>query len=314
MSLTVRDPTSDVPAEDRLARLSELAGAVLEAAQQLQVSAKAATEARATAPASRAERCAALIGDLLSSEVVDGREVAVRAAELGCDLSLGAQVLCVELHVDRPSYVASLIADGCEEALLHTRDSSRPLRLYAVLPCTGTCIAGSVGAVRSLTQRIAPYGVVGVSSFEADASGLGRALREAELVLDLIRTSDERIAEDIGSGTYRLLLRMLASSPNEMRAFYESSVGPVVDYDEQNQTELVNTLRAYLDSDCNMNATAASVYAHRHTVASRLERIRELTGLDPLRHQDREQLSLGLKVYRLLAPQLSPGARAAAPA
>jgi sugar diacid utilization regulator len=56
-----------------------------------------------------------------------------------------------------------------------------------------------------------------------------------------------------------------------------------------------------------MNLTAATVAAHRHTVAARLERIHQLTGLDPLRSQGREQLGLGLKAYRLLAPQLGVG-------
>ena len=31
-----------------------------------------------------------------------------------------------------------------------------------------------------------------------------------------------------------------------------------------------------------MNATARAIYAHRHTVAYRLERVKELTGLDPM--------------------------------
>jgi DNA-binding PucR family transcriptional regulator len=53
-----------------------------------------------------------------------------------------------------------------------------------------------------------------------------------------------------------------------------------------------------------MNATAAGIYAHRHTVAYRLERVRELTGLDPSVSEDRERLGLGLKAYRILAPQL----------
>ena len=44
-----------------------------------------------------------------------------------------------------------------------------------------------------------------------------------------------------------------------------------------------------------MNATAAAMPSHRHTVAYRLERIRELTGLDPLRAEDREQLGIALK-------------------
>jgi len=44
-----------------------------------------------------------------------------------------------------------------------------------------------------------------------------------------------------------------------------------------------------------MNATASAIYAHRHTVAYRLERVKELTGLDPLLSEDRERLGLGLK-------------------
>jgi sugar diacid utilization regulator len=53
-----------------------------------------------------------------------------------------------------------------------------------------------------------------------------------------------------------------------------------------------------------MNATASAIYAHRHTVAYRLERIRELSGLDPARLEEREQLSLGLKIHRLIAHRL----------
>ncbi len=48
------------------------------------------------------------------------------------------------------------------------------------------------------------------------------------------------------------------------------------------------------------DATAAKVYAHRHTVAYRLDRIRELTGLDPADGEHRERLGLGLKAHRLL--------------
>jgi DNA-binding PucR family transcriptional regulator len=54
-----------------------------------------------------------------------------------------------------------------------------------------------------------------------------------------------------------------------------------------------------------MNATAKAIYAHRHTVGYRLERIRDLTGLDPLTSEDRERLGLGLKAYRIIAPRLT---------
>ena len=53
-----------------------------------------------------------------------------------------------------------------------------------------------------------------------------------------------------------------------------------------------------------VDATASAIYAHRHTVAYRLERVRDLTGLDPMQSEDRERLGLGLKAYRIIAPRL----------
>ena len=69
-------------------------------------------------------------------------------------------------------------------------------------------------------------------------------------------------------------------------------------------TDLVGTLEAYLGHNCNMNATAQAIHAHRHTVGYRLERVKELSGLDPLTSEDRERLGLGLKAYRIIEPRL----------
>ena len=97
---------------------------------------------------------------------------------------------------------------------------------------------------------------------------------------------------------------MLASHPEEVRSFYEDTVAPIVATTTSTRTDLVGTLEAYLEQNCNMNATAAAIYAHRHTVAYRLERVKELTGLDPMQSEDRERLGLGLKAYRIIAPRL----------
>ena len=47
-------------------------------------------------------------------------------------------------------------------------------------------------------------------------------------MLDVLRRSDVPIDEDIGTGTYRLLFRVLASHPEEVRSFYEDTVAPLV--------------------------------------------------------------------------------------
>jgi DNA-binding PucR family transcriptional regulator len=221
-------------------------------------------------------------------------------------------VLCAELTADRPRHVVATIAGDHPGALAQQVDgaaSSAPPRVYALLPAVGGDEAPeqTLERGRRLAARLGRHGTVGLSSFYADPADLSRAIQEAELVLDVLRQSDGvggNPLEDIGTGTYRLLFRVLASHPEEVRSFYEDTVAPLVRYDDQYRTDLVGTLEAYLEQNCNMNATAAAIYAHRHTVAYRLDRVKELTNLDPMLSEDRERLGLGLKAYRIIAPRL----------
>ena len=240
--------------------------------------------------------------DLRSRPDFEPREIVRRAGRLGCDLSRGAVILCAELKTDRPRHVVAMISEEFPGALAQHMDG----RVYALLPAAGGDDAPemTLETARKLATRLQRHGTVGLSSFYADPGEFTRGIQEAELVLDVLRQSDAPIAEDIGTGTYRLLFRVLASHPEEVRSFYEDTVAPIVKYDDQYRTDLVGTLEAYLDQNCNMNATAAAIYAHRHTVAYRLDRVKELTGLDPMQSEDRERLGLGLKAYRIIAPRL----------
>jgi PucR family transcriptional regulator, purine catabolism regulatory protein len=240
--------------------------------------------------------------ELRAGRDLDGRDVVRRAARLGCDLARGAVALCAELSTDRPRHVVATVAGDHPGALAQHLDG----RVYAVLPAAGGDEApeATLAAARRLATRLGRHGTVGLSSFCADPAELPRALGEAELVLDVLRESGAPVSEDIGRGTYRLLFRVLASHPEEVRSFYEDTVAPLVRYDAQYGTDLVGTLEAYLENNCSMNATASAIYAHRHTVAYRLERVRELSGLDPSLAEGRERLGLGLKAYRVIAPRL----------
>jgi sugar diacid utilization regulator len=239
---------------------------------------------------------------------LDPADVIRRAARLGCDLERGAVVLCAELTSERPRHVVALISSEYPGALAQHVEGGPAGRVYALLPAAGDGEqATTIAAARALAARLQRHGVVALSSFYADPAELGRAIQEAELVLEVLQRGDGLggpIQEDIGTGTYRLLFRVLASHPEEVRSFYEDTVASIVRYDDQYRTDLVQTLEAYLEHNCNMNATAAAIYAHRHTVAYRLERVKELSGLDPMQTEDRERLGLGLKAYRIIAPGL----------
>jgi sugar diacid utilization regulator len=311
----VADRPSRVPAgvaaEAPIASGDELVGAVLllgaangpDAAEFLHLAAVASlTEVAVEEAREEVEENlrGSFLEDLRGRPELEPDEVVRRAARLGCDLSAGAVALCAELTSDRPRHVVATIAEDAPGALAQHLDG----RVYALLPGAGDPPEQVLARARGLAERLRRHGVVGLSSFYTDPGELGRAIQEAELVLDVVRRSGAPIEQDIGTGTYRLLFRVLASHPEEVRSFYEDTVAPVVRYDDQYRTDLVGTLEAYLEHNCNMNATAGAIYAHRHTVAYRLERVRELTGLDPMLSEDRERLGLGLKAYRIIAPRL----------
>lgn len=231
---------------------------------------------------------------------LDPRELVRRAARLGCDISGGAVALCAELTAERPRLVIATIVDTCPGAIAERVEG----RVVAILPLLGGAPDATLAAARKLSARLERHGTVGISSFYADPKDLGRAVQEAELVLDVVSRSAVAMTEEAGASTYRLLFRVLASHPEEVHSFYEDTVAPLVAYDAQYRTELVGTLESYLEHNGSMNATAAAIFAHRHTVAYRLERIRELSGLDPGSSEDRERLGLGLKAYRIIEPRL----------
>jgi sugar diacid utilization regulator len=247
---------------------------------------------------------ASLIEDLRAGQV-EGADVARRATRLGCELPRGAIALVAEINSSRPRGAAALVEGEWPGALADLIEG----RVYAILPARGGDEAPerSQGEARRLVGRLRSHGPAAASSFYADPAELHQAVREAELMLDVARR-DERLAEQIeasaGDGVYRLLFRALISDPNEMRSFYQETVAPVIEHDRQYRSDLLATLESYLANDCNMNATARAIFAHRHTVAYRLDRVRELTGLDPGSGDDRERLGLGIKAYRILAPGL----------
>ena len=231
--------------------------------------------------------------ELRTREDLEAGDIVRRARRLGCDLAEGAVALVADPAGRAPGRLLAAIAAEHRGALAQGVGE----RVFALLP-------GSLEDGRRTATRIGRQAVIGISSRYSDPAEVRRALEEAELVLEVKSGGGEEPGEDIGGGTYRLLFRVLASHPEEVKSFYEDTIATVVRYDEQYATDLLGTLESYLAQNCNMNATASAIYAHRHTVSYRLERVRELTGLDPFTSEDRERLGLGLKAYRIIKPRL----------
>jgi sugar diacid utilization regulator len=263
---------------------------------------------------------------VLERRIEDRDDLIARGRELGTDLSAGASVAVVRAHARNPTEddwrrrLLAVATRGARSIAPGSIASPTPVdagEVVVLLPDPGgeTGRRVSAAVLRELESGLAGFAVaLGRSRRVEDPLDLHRAYDEALLALNVAEGDSERseLAYE-ETGTYQLLLPYM-SDPAELKRFYQETVRPLVVYDEQYETDLLGTLATFLDCDANVNATAARLITHRHTIRYRFERVRELTGLDVSSTDGREKLSLGLKAMRVLGiaaphgPASEPGA------
>jgi sugar diacid utilization regulator len=263
---------------------------------------------------------------VLTRRIEDRDDLLARGKELGIDLAAGSSVAVVRAHARNPAeddWRRRLLAVATRGARSIASGSiASPTEVHAgevvvLIPDgdgeTGRRVSSAV--LRELESGLSGFAfALGRSRRVEDPLDLQRAYNEALLALNVVEGDPERVELAYGdTGTYQLLLPYM-SDPAELKRFYDETVRPLVTYDEQYETDLLGTLATFLDCDANVNATAARLITHRHTIRYRFERVRELTGLDVSSTDGREKLSLGLKAMRVLGiaaprgPASEPGA------
>ena len=259
-----------------------------------------------------------------------------RARYLGADLSAGAIAVIVDIdnfarYLERRRLKESAIQELkrrlADAARLQTRQlfgnfllGPRSDNVIIFVGRTEEDDPGSLAEnARTLANRVQRYvkGLlpdltvsVGIGRYKDDPASIPASFSEAEVALEIGHRihGPASVSTFEGTGTYKLLFRVLQEDPAELESFYGETLEPAVLYDSRYGTELVHTLTTYLDNDASTVKTASDLYAHRHTIRYRLDRVNELTGLDVDKSEARERLTLGIKAMQLLgrSPEKPP--------
>ena len=285
---------------------------------------------RVRAPARASQEASSnFLQAVLGRDLSDPDDIISRAAELGIDLVAGGSVLVARAHAHVPTeegWRARVLAtaERGARAVVATaiaataQRESTAAEVVVLVPSGDDAVAkrAAEGVLRELQAGLPGNSfAVGRSRVAADPLDLHRAGNEALLAVNVAEGDDEHpLLAFEQTGAYRLLLSAMSEDPAELQRFYAETVEPLVAYDDQYETELVRTVEAFLDNDGNVAGTAQKLFTHRHTIRYRLERVRELSGLDVGSTDGREKLSLGLKAMRVLGvaapggPATEPGA------
>jgi purine catabolism regulator len=267
-----------------------------------------------------------ILEGLLSDRPADRERAADLSRELGDPLNPPFALILVE--PDLPSEMVLTKAQSTEQSnvnlSLHLArrhiHSIEPralfwhqgTRLVVAFPLQAHKLAGTkaflVQKLRKVCERVgaenAPYTVsVGISSPVSDLAEFRQAYECARQSLKVGRafwgesSSVVTHYEDLG------LFRVISpgESPASLERFCLDEIGPLIAHDRESGTELVKTLKVFLEYNRNSARAAKALHIHYNTMRYRLDRIKEILGDALSNPQRRLAIEVALQLYPLVS-------------
>jgi sugar diacid utilization regulator len=229
-------------------------------------------------------------------DLVDGRSlgrIIDRAARLGCDLTVGH--LPVACRLVRPSRHTSPERQmGCLRTILFetARDGgglgiprllcgqTEKNELLAFVPISDEKEADALtrGVLRG-TASLGAIVTIGVGPISTSPAAFARNALRARWTARILELTGnpQRVVSFDDLGVYALLFD--PAKPTELDAFVNRWIGPLIEYDREQNTQLRATLEAILEGR-GQRQTAEKLVIHLSTLKYRVRRIHEILGLD----------------------------------
>ena len=239
-----------------------------------------------------------LLDELLSGTTPDSETLRERGRLLQADLSRSYAVVVADVPGDRAR------VGQAATFLAATHDGFAAVRQGQVLLIVPDCEARAAGelAVEGLRLPAGAPVTVGaagpvagpLSSPDAVVKGYDEARRCLAAAMTLGREGQVVTADDLG------FVGLLLGTDGDPAAYVTSRLGPVVDYDAEKGSKLVETLRTYFGADRNLTRTAAALHVHVNPVTQRLERVTRLLGKGWQEPERQLEVQLALRLHQLV--------------
>ncbi len=198
--------------------------------------------------------------------------------------------------------VENIIKAYCPGSLIHS-DHGELTGLVRVRgePSIGKLARQLDAVCSSVTKRRTVLQTVGISALTTDPERYPAAYGEA---LEALSVG----ASNLGHGhayTYErvapyIYVHRIASDPRARSDPLRAKFLPLVEYDTNKRTQLLRTLRHYLECRGNSSETCRVLRIHRNTLRQRLTRIETITGIDLDEKENWFAYQLGVRLTEIL--------------
>ncbi len=133
---------------------------------------------------------------------------------------------------------------------------------------------------------------IGVSTIAAGVGELPQAYQEAGSAVRFV-AKDGGVAALTRLSPFEYLA---LTADDTARRLIDPRIATFLEEDRRRGGGLVDTLRAYAAADLNLKSAGARLHVHTNTARYRLQRVRELTGLNPRRFEDLHALLVAIEI------------------
>lgn len=266
-----------------------------------------------------------LRGDFLEALLARGLEapeadrLAQQAERLGFRVSPRTWVIVIE--PDDESSQALLVSRALQERVQDALGDlvrrrypgslmvARATGIVLLVPSAGGAERAELEALQRFAELLLKT-IVGAAATISISAGIGnrtaaidelaRAHDEARQAMRLVRHGGKRgsVATYRGLGAFRLLLEV--ERPEALHRYVQETLGPLLRYEEERQTPLLQTLERLILAHWNQREAARRLHVHINTLLYRMQRIEQLTGLTLSDPETRVALAVAVRARSLL--------------
>ena len=153
---------------------------------------------------------------------------------------------------------------------------------------------------REICEKTGYRATIGVSRAEDTYKRFGQAYQDARDAVEIAvcQNLESRVLCIEDAGFWKILKKI--SKQDMCREFVEEKLNAFIEYDQENERELLETLEALVNNLGARNVTANALHLHRNTLMYRIKKIENQTGYDLSDPNSILELAFALRIMKFM--------------
>lgn len=143
---------------------------------------------------------------------------------------------------------------------------------------------------------------IGIGRPYIEVFKINKSYKQAKVIVEKFNESNiDSILHYDDLGIYTILCSDGIQS--DLVKFCYDTLISIVEYDKLNNSELIKTLKVYFECNGNIKKISKEMFVHYNTIIYRIQKIKDITGIDFENFDSRLKFEIALKVLDLILPQ-----------